>query len=303
MCSAGTAARSIWSPLSNLLLYGATARVDAAKRAGVRIGLGSDWSPSGSKNLLGELKVAWLYSQHLLNGLFSARDLVAMATRDAAAILKWHKALGTLEPGKRADLLVIAGKTGDPYEALIKAKETSIRLVMINGVARYGMPPLMDALGAKGETLRVGGKTRQLFLEQETGDPDVAAVSLSAARRRPAQGVPRSAQAGARAGRSRSRSSRRGALDAPEPVVWSLALDEIRDTGVDQRPRLPFDGPRDFTGPERALLRAASAPLSTILQPITLDPLTVADDPNFLAEIASQPNVPEAVRNGLARLY
>ena len=88
----------IWSPLSNLLLYGATARVDAAKRAGVRIGLGSDWSPSGSKNLLGELKVAWLYSQHVLGGLFSARDLVAMATRDAAAILKWHKALGTIEP-------------------------------------------------------------------------------------------------------------------------------------------------------------------------------------------------------------
>ena len=130
----------IWSPLSNLLLYGATARVDAAKQAGVRIGLGSDWSPSGSKNLLGELKVAWLYSQHMLGGLFGARDLVAMATRDAAAIIKWHKALGALEPGKRADVVVIDGKQGDPYEALIKAKETSIRLVMINGVARYGVP-------------------------------------------------------------------------------------------------------------------------------------------------------------------
>jgi 5-methylthioadenosine/S-adenosylhomocysteine deaminase len=40
----------IWSPLSNLLLYGATARVDAAKQAGVTIGLRSDWSPTGSKN-------------------------------------------------------------------------------------------------------------------------------------------------------------------------------------------------------------------------------------------------------------
>jgi cytosine/adenosine deaminase-related metal-dependent hydrolase len=43
----------IWSPLSNLLLYGGTARIDAAQAAGVAIGLGSDWSPSGSKNLLG----------------------------------------------------------------------------------------------------------------------------------------------------------------------------------------------------------------------------------------------------------
>jgi hypothetical protein len=165
-----------------LLLYGSTARVEEAKRAGVRIGLGSDWSPSGSKNLLGELKVAWLYSKHLLDGLFSARDLVAMATRDAAAILKWQDALGTLETSKRADLIVVAGKTGDPYAALIKAKETDVRLVMINGIARYGMPSLMKALKAFGETLRVGGKTRQLFLEQQTGDPDVATVSLRTAR-------------------------------------------------------------------------------------------------------------------------
>ena len=55
------------------------------------------------------------------------------------------------------------------------------------------------------------------------------------------------------------------------------ALDEIQDNGVDQRPRLPFNGPRDFTGPNRLSLRATSAPLSTILEPITLDPLTVAE--------------------------
>jgi 5-methylthioadenosine/S-adenosylhomocysteine deaminase len=291
----------IWSPLSNLLLYGSTARVQDAKRAGVRIGLGSDWSPSGSKNLLGELKVAWLYSQHLLDGLFSARDLVAMATRDAAAILKWHKALGSLEPGKRADLVVIAGKTGDPYEALIKAKETAIRLVMINGVARYGMPNLMIALGAKGETLRVGGMTRRLFLDQQSADPDVANVSLSAARSaltKAFRDLPKLARA---MEKPKPRQATR-ALDAPQPVVWSLALDEIHATGIGQRPQLPFDGPRDFTGPDLFAAKA-SAPLSTILQAITLDPLTVADDPNFLATIAAQPNVPEGVRTELAKLY
>jgi len=291
----------IWSPLSNLLLYGATARVDDARRAGVRIGLGSDWSPSGSKNLLGELKVAWLYSQHLLDGRFSARDLVAMATRDAASILKWHKALGSLETGKRADLLVIAGKTGDPYEALIEAKETAIRLVMINGVARYGMPSMMVALGAKGQTLRVGGLTRCLFLEQQSADPDVANVSLSAARSaltKAFRDLPKLAQA---LEKPKPKQAAR-ALDAPHPVVWSLALDEIQDTGVEQRPRLPFDGPRDFTGPKLFAARAA-APLSTILQPVKLDPLTVADDPNYLPTIAAQPNVPEAIRVGLANLY
>ena len=290
----------VWSPLSNLLLYGETARVDAAKREGVRIALGSDWSPSGSKNLLGELKVAWLYSQHLLNGIFTARDIVSMATRDAAAILKWQAALGTLERGKRADLLVIEGTKGDPYEALIKAKETSIRLVMINGIARYGTPALMKALGPDGETLRVGGRKRRLYLQQDTADPDVASVSLSTARatlRAAFRDLPKLA-------RELENPKPVRALAGPQSVVWSLALDEIQPTGIDQRPRLPFNGPGDFTGPDTAAaVRAAAAPLSTILQPIELDPLTVADDQNFLAEIANQQNVPEAVRKGLVKLY
>ncbi len=290
----------VWSPLSNLLLYGETARVDAARRAGVRIALGSDWSPSGSKNLLGEIKVAWLYSQHVLGGALSARDIVAMATRDAAAILKWQAALGTLEAGKRADLLMIEGTKGDPYEALVKAAETSIRLVMINGIARYGTPALMKALAPPGEKLRVGGRERALFLGQENGDPDVAAVSLSTARaalRAAFRDLPDLAR---ELEKPKPRLAR--ARDA-EPVVWSLALDEIQETGIDLRPRLPFNGPGDFTGPDTNAVPRAAALLSTILQPIELDPLTVVDDRNFLAQIASAQNLPAAVRAGLADLY
>ena len=293
----------IWSPLSNLLLYGSTARVEDAKRAGVRIGLGSDWSPSGSKNLLGELKVAWLYSQHALGGLFSARELIAMATREAATILKWNKTLGTLEPGKRADVLVIAGQDGDPYDALIQAKETAISLILINGVARYGLSGLMNALTSKGETVRVGGKSRRLFLQQETADPDVAQVSLRAARtvlQKAFRDLPKLAQ---ELETPRARNLRRAALDRREPLVWTLALDEIQETGTDLRPRLPFNGPRDFTGPDRRSSRATAVPLSQLLKPITLDPLTVADDPNFLTEIANQPNLPDPIRTGLAQLY
>ncbi len=328
----------VWSPLSNLLLYGATARVDAARRAGVRIGIGSDWSPSGSKNLLGELKVAWLYSRHLLDGLFSARDLVAMATRDAAAILKWRGALGTLEAGTRADVIAIEGTTGDPYEQLIRAKETSIRLVMINGVARYGTPALVRrfvagigtgdgatdggatehdaadegatdegatadgrASAKRGEMLRVGGRERVLFLDHASGDPDVASLSLRAATgtlRRALRDLRKLARE-----MERPRPAMRAALDAAQPVVWSLALDEIQASGIEQRPRLPFGGPDDFTGPQLFPLRVAAAPLSEILEPIALDPLTVCDDAAYLARIAAQPNVPAAIRDGLASLY
>jgi hypothetical protein len=59
---AARGASMIWSPFSNLLLYGTTANIGAASDAGGRsrsVRLGS----SGSKNLLGELKVAFIESQ------------------------------------------------------------------------------------------------------------------------------------------------------------------------------------------------------------------------------------------------
>jgi len=87
--------------------------------------------------------------------------------------------------------------------------------------------------------------------------------------------------------------------------IWSLALDEIRDTGVDLRPRLPWSGPRDFTGPQRVSRSAkvAAKPLSELLEPIKLDPITVAADADFLTQIKAQPNVPEPVKQGLRDLY
>jgi len=297
-------ASMVWSPLSNLLLYGGTARVDAARAAGVRIGLGSDWSPTGSKNLLGEMKVAWLYSQHMLNGLFSAQELVAMVTRDAAGILKWDGVLGTIAAGARADLLAIDGTTGDPYEALIRAKETDIRLVMVNGVARYGAPALMAPLAPGGPTVRVGGQSRKLYLKQKSADPDVAAVSLRTATSRLRNALLNIAQLAKELEKPKPAAATRRALDAPAPPVWTLALDEIQDTGEDLRPRLPFSGPRDFTGPTRAVATAAAtAALSAVLKPIRLDPLTVADGADILDAIEQQPNVPAPVKNGLRALY
>jgi 5-methylthioadenosine/S-adenosylhomocysteine deaminase len=300
-------ASMVWSPLSNLLLYGGTARVEAARAAGVRIGLGSDWSPTGSKNLLGELKVAWLYSQHLLNGQFTARDLVAMATSEAAQILKWQGKVGVIAAGARADIVVIDRATGDPYESLIRARETDIRLVMINGVARYGMSALMAKLSPKDQSVSVGGHARKLYLKQETADPDVAAVPLSTATRQLRDALRNIAKLAKELEKPKPKpkaAKKMMALDAPVRPVWSLALDEIQDRGVDLRPRLPFNGPGDFTGARRAAVAAAKAPpLSGILNPVRLDPLTVADDAGFLEAIEHQPNVPAPVKNDLRALY
>lgn len=295
----------IWSPLSNMLLYGATAHVEAARAFKVRIGIGSDWSPSGSKNLLGELKIAWLYSQHMLNGLFSPRDLIAMATCEAANILGWQAALGSLETGKHADLIVIDGVKGDPYEALITSKETAIKLVMINGTPRYGVPGIMSTFDALGEAIKVGGQDRYLFLDQVDGDPDVEKLSLATATvalTEAFENLPKLAAEIERASMTPAASAFLP-IDAPTPVIWSLALDEIHNTGLVQRTRLPFDSPSDFTGPDLQSVTKPVPPLSEILGPIALDPLTVIDDPDFLLRIAGQPNVPAVIRDGITKLY
>jgi hypothetical protein len=51
-------ARLIWSPRTNVSLYGNTASVTTFKALGVTIALGTDWLASGSMNMLRELKCA-----------------------------------------------------------------------------------------------------------------------------------------------------------------------------------------------------------------------------------------------------
>ena len=68
-------------------------------------------------------------------------DLVAMATRTPAAMLGWDTQLGSLEAGKRADLLVVAATTGNPYTRLVDATEADLRLVMIDGIPAWAPPP------------------------------------------------------------------------------------------------------------------------------------------------------------------
>ena len=60
----------VWSPLSNLLLYGDTTDVVAADQAGVEISISPDWGPSGSKNNLHELKVADMWNSNNLGNHF-----------------------------------------------------------------------------------------------------------------------------------------------------------------------------------------------------------------------------------------
>jgi cytosine/adenosine deaminase-related metal-dependent hydrolase len=174
----GLGAKLVWSPLSNLLLYGQTALIYHALKAGVVVSLGTDWSPSGSRNLLDELKIAdiTLRDSRLLGGdrdlipalsvtgksedgvsaAETALDklLVEMVTTNPAKTLRWSQNVGTIEVGKFADLMVIKkpshpsaeGLPDSPYRNLIDATEKDVELVLVGGQPLAGDVDKMASL-------------------------------------------------------------------------------------------------------------------------------------------------------------
>ena len=143
-----------WSPLSNLLLYGDTTDVVAADQAGVRISIAPDWGPSGSKNVLHELKVADVWNKQALDGYFSDYELAAMTTKNPALANKWDGFVGRVNAGLYADLVVVDNFHEDPYRNLIEAVDADIRLTLVNGQPVWGDVDIMAELkGTDWETV------------------------------------------------------------------------------------------------------------------------------------------------------
>lgn len=97
-------------PLSNLKLGSGVAPLDGMRRAGVRVGLGTDGPVSGNDlDMWLTLRLAAVLHKgvHQDPALITAREVAAMATRDAAAALDKQDEIGSLVPGKRADLIVL----------------------------------------------------------------------------------------------------------------------------------------------------------------------------------------------------
>ena len=135
-----------WSPLSNLLLYGDTTDVVAADEAGVRISLAPDWGPSGSKNVLHELKVADVWNKQALNSYFSDYELASMTTTNPAMANNWDQFVGRVNAGLYADLVVIDNFHEDPYRNLIEAIDADVRLTLVNGQPVWGDVDIMSEL-------------------------------------------------------------------------------------------------------------------------------------------------------------
>lgn len=106
-------AAPVHNPLSNLKLGSGVAPLPQLEEAGVPVLLGTD-GPVSSNDL--DLWTAMRFAALLQRGvhrdptLTPARRVVEMVTRDAADGLGLGNRVGSLEPGKRADLILVDGE-------------------------------------------------------------------------------------------------------------------------------------------------------------------------------------------------
>ncbi len=125
----------VWSPRSNTDLYGFTAFTPIFHRMGARIAIGTDWTYSGSMNVLRELRCAQDWNARWGN-YFTDAQLVGMATAGAASALGFDDVLGALAVGKIADLALWDAREHKGFRAILDAGAADVALVL-----RGGTPP------------------------------------------------------------------------------------------------------------------------------------------------------------------
>ncbi len=161
--------RLIWSPRSNVALYGDTAAIGLYRASGVAIGLGTDWIPSGSMNMLRELRCAATLDDSFLGGAFSDHELWQMATVGAAHALAFDDAIGVLWPGHAGDVAVFRKHGEKHYGAVVRAAVEDVALVLRGGKVLSGNAAVVAALESGCDELDVCGVKKQLCVSRDTG--------------------------------------------------------------------------------------------------------------------------------------
>lgn len=137
----------VWSPFSNLLLYNETLDIRQASANRIPIALGTDWVPTGTKNLLEELKVAKAYVQSDPEGenlakIFTDELLYNMVTENPARIInQWapNSGVGKIAVGTMGSFVVLKRNHPNPFTNLVvHGTEKDVNLVVSDGDLVYG---------------------------------------------------------------------------------------------------------------------------------------------------------------------
>jgi 5-methylthioadenosine/S-adenosylhomocysteine deaminase len=142
-------------PSSNLKLGSGIADVRTLRDAGITVGIGADGAACNNRlDGFDEIRLAALLAASLHGpGALTAWDALAIGTRDGAKALRLDADIGTIEVGKKADLIVLdlerlAGPAGDPATRIVYGGGSrAVRDVIVDGRAlvRDFRPLTLDA--------------------------------------------------------------------------------------------------------------------------------------------------------------
>jgi 5-methylthioadenosine/S-adenosylhomocysteine deaminase len=131
------------NPESNMKLASGTSPVTALRAAGVVVGLGTDGAASNNDLDMFEAVRQAAFLHKLVTRdprAIPAATALRMATIDGARALGMEKTIGSLEPGKRADLIVVSMSSArqtpmyDPLSHLVYVtRGDDVRTTIVNG--------------------------------------------------------------------------------------------------------------------------------------------------------------------------
>ena len=131
------------NPESNMKLASGTAPVSAMRRAGLAVGLGTDGAASNNDLDMFEAMRQAAFLHKLVTGdprAMPARDALRMATIEGARALGMEQQIGSLEPGKRADLIAVSMASArqtpmyDPISHLVYVtRGDDVQTTIVNG--------------------------------------------------------------------------------------------------------------------------------------------------------------------------
>src|SRR2546428_7129670 len=129
-------------PGSNLKLGSGIAPIPEMRARGITVSLGADGAACNNRlDMFEEMRLAAvLQAMRKQPGILPARDVLWMATRAGARTLGLETEIGSLEPGKRADLIVVdrdrphLAPGPDPYSTLVyAARGSDVRTTIVDG--------------------------------------------------------------------------------------------------------------------------------------------------------------------------
>ncbi len=167
----------IWSPRTNISLYGDTAQAPLFDEMGVTVGLGTDWIYSGSANMLREFACIDYLNRNHYNSYFSDYKLWLMPTYNNAVAFGLENALGQLKEGFLADIAVFkTTATKKRHRAVIEAENADVTLVIVDGKMIYGDANLLS----QGSELDVCGVAKKVDVNANGGEYTLSGLQSAA---------------------------------------------------------------------------------------------------------------------------